>query len=155
MEKSTTGVRMEQLNESDIFAKNTWGNSVADKIDATGDCWEWVGPLHGGGYGHKYYRGRFWSTHRLVWSALVGPIPDNMDIDHLCRNRQCCNPDHLEVVTRSTNLLRGIRNGYQKKTHCPHGHEYSNENTFVNVRGSRECRTCRRQKNKQRSTRRY
>ncbi len=140
---------MESPTASDMFLPNMRGNTIAERIDASGDCWEWCGALRSDGYGHKYYKGKYWSVHRLVWTALVGEIPDGMDIDHLCRNRKCCNPDHLEVVTRSTNLLRGARNGYQRKTHCPYGHPYSGENLVVNSRNRRECRECQHRRSKE------
>lgn len=90
----------------DLFAPRRGraaGSSLADRIDAEGDCWEWMGARNGTGYGNIESRG----AHRVIYEALVGPIPKGLDLDHLCRNPPCVNPDHLEPVTRSTNLLRG------------------------------------------------
>ena len=118
------------------------------KVDASGDCWEWTAAKNHLGYGQIGESGtrRLLMAHRAVWELLVGPIPRGYDIDHLCRNPGCVNPDHLEPVTHAENMRRGFGfDVWQKsKTHCPHGHEYTTENTYVNPKGSRECRTCKR-----------
>lgn len=109
-----------------------------------GDCWNWVGAIQSKGYGSVGYRGRVWSTHKLTYTLLVGPVPDGLEIDHLCRNRRCCNPLHLEPVTRKVNAERS---GPATKTHCVHGHELSGDNLLIKKRGKRtpvrNCRTCR------------
>jgi hypothetical protein len=110
------------------------------KITVGDGCWEWQGPLDNG-------YGTFGSipAHRYAYKMLVGPIPFGLDIDHLCRNRACVRPDHLEPVTRRVNLLRGV--GFPAinaaKKECPHGHEYDASNT-QNWRGGRFCRECKR-----------
>ena len=123
-----------------------------------GECWPWTGSLSTNGYGQiedlatdGTRRPR--RAHRVVYEALVGPIPDGLDLDHTCHTRDrscpggdtcphraCCNPAHLEPVTRSVNLKRG-RNRWREKTHCPQGHAYDAENTRF-YRGRRYCRTC-------------
>lgn len=75
--------------------------------DTSTGCWLWAGASNPEGYGRIWVEDRLGYTHRVAYEAFVGPIPDGYDIDHLCRNRGCCNPDHLEAVTRRTNLLRG------------------------------------------------
>jgi len=112
---------------------------------AENDCWEWAGALNSKGYGSFGHLGHRVSTHRLAYELLVGPIMDGLHIDHLCRNRACCNPVHLEAVPQRTNTLRGVSFAATNatKTHCRHGHEYTAANTYTDKRGSRSCKTCR------------
>lgn len=78
------------------------------KVGPLGACWEWTGARNGNGYGRVHVRpGKLAYAHRAVYALLVGPIPAGLDLDHLCRNRSCVNPLHLEPVTRGENLLRG------------------------------------------------
>jgi len=130
---------------SDLHAVNRQGNSLADKIDASGDCWLWTGATSNG-YGSVYYKGRTRRAHRVVWEILVGLIAEGKEIDHLCRNPPCCNPDHLDPVTRKEHVSRGqsFSGKNVRKTHCPHGHEYTEDNIIVGSYGGRVCRTCRR-----------
>ena len=84
------------------------------KVDASGDCWEWTATKRGGygrirGQHDGAERGRYLQAHRVGWELLVGPIPEGMTIDHLCRNRGCQNIDHLEVVTLAENIRRGLK----------------------------------------------
>jgi hypothetical protein len=114
-------------------------------------CWIYTGGLNGAGYGLIGEGRRVrWLVHRLVYTDWFGPIPEGMDLDHLCRVTACCNPAHLEPVTKAENARRqwaagGAARSFAgvnaAKTHCPHGHEYSPENTRVK-QGRRYCRTC-------------
>lgn len=106
-------------------------------------CWLWTGHVKKNGYGSMAIKDRgAWKTkvaHRLWFEVAVGPIPAGLDLDHLCRNRRCVNPDHLEPVTRSENLKRSPSMARQNnKAHCPLGHAYSGTNS----RGQRICHPC-------------
>lgn len=118
---------------------------LADKFTVGDDCWKWTASLNSNGYGQLWDPevGRARGAHRIVYEMMVGPIPDGLTLDHLCRNRTCVRPDHLEPVTNRENILRGESPSasHAKKTHCPRGHEYTPENTYQYARG-RQCRTC-------------
>lgn len=123
-----------------------WG-----KVDADGDCWEWMAHKTERGYGTFYApSGKMVQAHRYAWELLVGPIPEGMEIDHLCRNHSCVSPPHLEPVPHRENVIRGAASTVQKLraqriTHCPYGHEYTPENTMIRKgTGSRYCRACNR-----------
>lgn len=115
-------------------------------------CWEWQGAKAGAGYGVLLRDRRMAYTHRVAYELFVGPIGDGLHIDHLCRNRICCNPDHLEPVTVRENNLRGEGLAAQEsqRTHCPRGHEYTPENTRISKHNERNCRACGREKARER-----
>ncbi len=119
------------------------------KVNVDGVCWEWEGSVDGSGYGHFNVKGKTTRVHRWAYEHLVGPIPDDLVIDHLCRNIVCVMPDHLEPVTHLVNLLRGCRIAKQRaKSHCPAGHPYSGENLYRQPNGARICRECNRVANR-------
>lgn len=116
------------------------------KIDVRGpdECWVWKGGLVLG-YGQFWYGHRKRDyAHRISYKALVGDIPVGLVIDHLCRNRACVNPAHLEVVTERVNILRGtaLSARYAVATHCIHGHEFTAANIIPQKNGARKCRAC-------------
>jgi hypothetical protein len=105
-------------------------------------CWLWLGPKGQDGYGRVGSGGRNGSpllVHRVTYEAVCGPVPDGLELDHLCRVRACCNPAHLEAVTRLENVRRGLRGPGSKLSHCRRGHPLEGDN----VAGpDRHCRTC-------------
>lgn len=108
-------------------------------------CIVFIGSISPYGYGQLKIGGRSHPAHRAAYEAFVGPIPDGLTIDHLCRNRACCNPEHLEPVTRVENVLRGMSFGAvnARKTHCHRGHPLDEANTYRPPSGGRHCRACR------------
>jgi hypothetical protein len=140
---------------------NTLPKRIQDKITVNEDgCWMWTASLRNG-YGQVKYKGKNCSSHKLVWTLIIGQVTNGLVLDHYRMNegernspcsKLCCNPGHLEVVTYKTNSSRG-RTGANSalKTHCPSGHEYSVSNTYVRIRKngdtSRECRICRKESN--------
>lgn len=119
---------------------------MRDKIVVIGQCWVWIGSLAPKGYARfRDDLGRKVSVHRFSWQYKNGPVPDGLVLDHLCRNRCCCNPDHLEAVTNAENIRRGDVNWRKHLTHCKWGHEFTPENTrYLQRHGhtERRCRTC-------------
>lgn len=131
----------------DGVIERLWSRSERDPICG---CWLWVGNTHQG-YGRITIAGLNRSIHRLAYTVLRGEIPAGLTLDHLCRRRNCWNPEHLEPVTRRENVLRGVGpaviNG--RKTHCDSGHEFTEANTLLRPRRGgveRECRTCSRER---------
>lgn len=107
-------------------------------IDTNG-CWIWAGAVQSRGYACLGVGGRVQLGHRVAYESLIGPIAPGMTIDHLCRVKRCLNPGHMEVVSRGDNTLRY----YASRDSCKRGHRYTEANTYVTSRGTRECRTCR------------
>lgn len=108
-------------------------------------CWEWTGNSDKNGYGRFGWGGMTWLAHRAAYTLHVGPIPLGMCLDHRCRNKACCNPWHLDLITRGENILRGISFSAcnARKTRCAHGHDFDARNTYLH-RGRRQCRSCNR-----------
>lgn len=119
-----------------------WRNVA--KCDERDDlCWLWLGH-HDGRYGKMSVGGVNTTAHRVGFKLLRGPVPDDLTVDHLCRNTICVNPAHMEVVTSVENVMRGASGpaSNARKTRCIHGHEFSAANTYVAPDGHRSCRTC-------------
>ena len=111
------------------------------KVDKTETCWLWTGARTRLGYGqigHGGQDGKVVVVHRVAYELLVGPIPEGLELDHLCHVRRCVNPAHLEPVTHLENMRRGH---FATKTHCPRAHPYDSANTLVS-NGRRYCKTC-------------
>lgn len=112
------------------------------EIDPETGCWNWQLALSRDGYGILHVADRTVQAHRLSYLSIVGPVPRGLVLDHLCRNRRCANPDHLEPVTLLENARRGL---YAQQTHCRSGHEFTAENTYYKSNGQRQCRPCNRE----------
>ena len=111
-------------------------------IDENG-CWLWGGYRNRSGYGVMWVAEKSYLAHRYSYEHHFGPIPKGLETDHLCRQRACVNPSHLEPVTHQENIRRGDSGIYHRlKTHCPHGHPYDKKNTYYRRTGGRECREC-------------
>jgi hypothetical protein len=126
---------------TDLPARPTPEDRFWRKVDAAGVCWEWTAGVDRHGYG------RFSGTaaYRWAYRHLVGPIEPGLELDHLCRNPACVNPDHLEPVTHRVNVLRGMGPSARRarQTACSRGHEFTPENTY-RWRNHRFCVECRR-----------
>jgi len=112
------------------------------RLGTADECWEWTGPLYNG-YGRVKGKKRDEMVHRVAYELLVGPVPNGLQLDHLCRNRGCVNPAHLEPVTNRVNVLRGVSPiaRQARQTHCKRGHRLEAPTAYVS-RGRRICRTC-------------
>ncbi len=128
-------------------------NNFWSKVDKTDSCWNWIAGKNQKGYG-TFETEKTQMAHRISYEDVKGDIPKGLVIDHLCRNRACVNPEHLEVVSNLENIQRGltgkINHHNSKKTHCLKGHEFTKENTYLSSKGSRECRACHRIRERQR-----
>lgn len=144
----TTGIRrpFPDLSEDEWEAVK-WKILDAVVIESNG-CWTRnQGGHNAQGYARVKIGGSWWLAHRMLYRIMVGDVAVEADLDHLCRNRGCVNPGHLEPVTRRENLIRGdtLTAAKAAQTHCVHGHEFTPENT--RMRGPlRECRACRRER---------
>ena len=118
-----------------------------------GDCWRWTGSISKEGYGQLRSGGKTVLAHRAAYETFRGPVPSGMDLDHLCRNRWCVNAQHLEVVTRATNLRRGMHPNMVlfRRGECARGHPRTEENVVRNREGGiAYCRICRNIRRKER-----
>lgn len=117
-------------------------NKVAKIADG---CWNWTGSGRGHGYGGFTIGDDDVYAHRVSFMLFYGAIPPDRELDHLCRNRRCVNPSHLECVNHRENVLRGLAGSHNSiKTECVRGHGFTPENTYIKPNGTRQCRACRR-----------
>ena len=116
--------------------------SKVDRSSGLFTCWTFNGARNADDYGAFRFEGATRLAHRVSYMVLVGPIPDGLELDHLCRNHSCVNPAHLEPVTGKENVHRGLHGVLA--THCPQGHAYEEADTYVHMR-RRYCRICHRQ----------
>lgn len=111
-------------------------------IDSKG-CWIWTGAKMYSGYGRFSFLGKNVLAHRFAYEHTKGTISEGLSLDHLCRNRACVNPSHLEPVSQKENISRGLSGKYNSdKLFCPKGHRYDSENTYIYPQGRRACKIC-------------
>ena len=112
--------------------------------DPNTGCWIWTGSFAGSGYPTISVGGRKQAGHRVAYEAFIGPIPEGLELDHLCSTPTCVNPAHLEPVTHTENVLRGrsFAAVNARKSHCVNGHLYDARNTYRRPNGRRDCRVC-------------
>lgn len=133
---AATGPRPRRLYKATLVER-LMNRTMADPSG----CWLWIGSTNPKGYGHIWDERRrgVYAVHRIVWEHCHGPIPDGLEVDHLCRVRNCVNPDHLEVVDHAANVRRRVR-----ASHCKRGHPLTPENVHIDRRhGGRKCKQCR------------
>ena len=111
-----------------------------DKVEKTDSCWIWK--AYSDPYGRFYYKNKTVKAHRFAYESLLGKIPEGLETDHLCLNKKCVNPHHLEMVTKEENLRRNKGRKHKLQTYCINGHKFNEENTYIRPDGHRNCRVC-------------
>ena len=136
-----TGARLVADRLWEKVDKNGSAPSYAPEL---GPCWLWTASTDLNGYGRLFMRKGQGPrlAHRLAYTFVIGPIPTELELDHLCRVPRCVNPNHLEPVTHLENVRRG--QGHGSETHCPQNHPYDEANTVILLNKRRKCRICRR-----------
>lgn len=104
-------------------------------------CWKWIGAINSHGYGHLVVDGKYVRAHRLAFELHCGPIPTRKQIHHICENRSCVNPEHLAAISPKTH----VRFAHPPKEVCKQGHKLVGSNLYLDPRGGRQCKTCRRE----------
>ncbi len=151
-------LRPKQQIKDFIWLPRIYGLSLVERLAhrgaIDGDCWVWMASKNQKGYGRMVITDsdgkRTKVVHRVIYEHINGPLPKGLEIDHLCKNRACFNPSHIEAVTHKENCRRGnVGAHFGNKTHCPSGHPYSGDNLYISLKGSRSCRECTRTKSRE------
>ena len=125
-----------------------WSRFMAKVSIQENGCWEWAGCLtHGYGIFHvPGTKNCVARAHEFAYQHLVSPVPEGLELDHLCHNPKCVNPKHLDPVTHQENMIRGLafnsNRGNCLKTHCIQGHPFNETNTYIGKDGHRHCLAC-------------
>lgn len=137
-----TNEQIEKQIQNGVASQERFWSKV-NKIE--GGCWEWLGNKNDKGYGFFTYERKTRPAHRVAYEWAKGVIPKGLELDHLCRNTSCVNPDHLEPVSHHENVIRGIGACAlnSRKTHCKRGHPFKESNIYHRSDGYRECKQCR------------
>ena len=156
MSTDTCSTSSTMTRDQDIQASLPPGFHDKYAVDPATGCWVWQGSKNSNGYGTVRNGGRMQYAHRVAYAyyrddALPPYTRPGPQLDHLCRNRACCNPWHLELVSNRENVLRGTAPSAvnAKKTHCPRGHAYEGDNLYVTPGGQRQCRECNRERDRE------
>lgn len=156
LERSGSWTQGASLMSSRSVSRPTAVERFIEKVDLTGpedSCWQWTACLVRGYGQFAVGQRKRAKAHRFSYEMLVGPVPEGLVLDHLCRNPECVNPAHLEPVSERKNILRGVGPTAVNaaRTHCIYGHEFTPENTYIrpNRPTERECRVCKRRRKRE------
>jgi len=130
---------------------------LSERIQIThSGCWLWTKSTTKGGYGQFRRDGKQHYAHIAMYELMRGRVPPGLELDHTCRTRRCCNPDHLDPVPHRENVLRGMSPSARsaRAAHCVNGHKFTAENT-IHIQGGRRCRQCVRERNRKYGIARY
>jgi hypothetical protein len=145
--------KVRKTSEERFWSKVDKHGPLSGYAPHLGPCWLWTASKMQYGYGAFNFGPRIGRAHVFAYTVLVGPIPDGLELDHLCRVPGCVNPSHLEPVTHRENCLRGtsIVAVYAQRTHCKNGHEFTSDNTGRGRGNSRRCLACHRESERERN----